>query len=234
MDISKIDSQYQHVSTPGLSLLDLPFELRLMIYAMVDEPLVFHRRYRLEGKENPKLMISKDYDKPGSIDATVLTQIPRVCQQLFADIKEVTHGINTYDFIHSNYIFCFPWWGDFWRLPYSQYPGYEKITRARVDYTYEPCLSIYGDKPLALREIFFYHYFTGIGSRRRESGWQPHWECWGRAGWAHETLDRACEKPQREWFDKCNSDRHRTDFFDGSIVRLYLKGDIEDCMEQFP
>ena len=99
---------------PPLSLLDLPIEIRLIIYAQIDQPSWLQYQSLsgvcCEKKLKPahiRLMIRKDGEKESSVDSVALSSISKVWRKLRADVYQIVckPGLPKYTFLNSDFYF---------------------------------------------------------------------------------------------------------------------------------
>ena len=218
----------------GASILDLPCEIRLAIYELFDEPLKLERRYRLADCAFPSLMICRDQNKKGNIDATILIRMQQVCRRFFWDVNEFTRGVTVKSFIHSNHIFWLPSDRDFECLSTGQYPNFWRIERVRFTYlggAVSPIPFNYfnlGLKRASLREITIYHdnqkFLPG------NIDWTRQLYNWELLGWALEAGNYPCEDHQREWVEEMRKSPHKLHDKLKIGFRMYLGKQEKSCL----
>ena len=125
-------------STPktGPSLLDLPLELRLMIYDLIDEPLnikVSSRRENFPGERS--VFIRKDPTKKNLVHPAFLKNLSRVCRQLHWELKQAVQGGQTFqDYVLANYVLCFHRSHAFIHMVDSPEYKFRKATKIQIDF----------------------------------------------------------------------------------------------------
>ena len=92
----------------GPSLLDLPLELRLMIYNLIDDPLDIHVFRGWIHDTGRMLSIRKDPTKKNLVHPACLKNLSRVCKGLHWELQHAVQGGQSFhDYVLANYMLYF-------------------------------------------------------------------------------------------------------------------------------